>query len=320
MSTPASFFGRRVLYLALLLALVFAALPALVGSGPRAEAAAATSIGQQSFTGTTIYVVRRGDTLSSIARRFNTSVYALMQLNGISNPDRIYAGQRLRVPAPTGGGTGTPNNPVRITFPAGGTAATVSGAVTFPNRFCYVAGARAGQQMTVRVTSPGQAANFLVTSPDGQPLKRLENEDRSWTGMLPTSGDYLICVATAWGAVNYNLSVSIPAMPGPPPTTRIRFPAGGTSATVSSSVANNGRQCYVLGARSGQLMTAQVSSPSNVANFSLVSPGGSPLKRVENGPPYYSVYLPESGDYTLCVGVPAGTPLTHYSLTVSITG
>lgn len=43
------------------------------------------------------YVVRRGDTLSGIARRFGTTYQRLMQLNGIRNPNLIYAGQRLRI-------------------------------------------------------------------------------------------------------------------------------------------------------------------------------------------------------------------------------
>lgn len=45
----------------------------------------------------TYYVVRRKDTLSGIARRFGTTYQRLMQLNGIRNPNLIYAGQRLRI-------------------------------------------------------------------------------------------------------------------------------------------------------------------------------------------------------------------------------
>ncbi|MEP0762536.1 MAG: LysM peptidoglycan-binding domain-containing protein [Chloroflexota bacterium] len=44
------------------------------------------------------YTVVRGDTLSTIAARFNTTVAALAQLNNILNPNLIYAGQVLRVP------------------------------------------------------------------------------------------------------------------------------------------------------------------------------------------------------------------------------
>lgn len=41
------------------------------------------------------YTIRRGDTLSGIANRFNTTVSELVRLNNIANPDRIYEGQVL---------------------------------------------------------------------------------------------------------------------------------------------------------------------------------------------------------------------------------
>ncbi len=43
------------------------------------------------------YKVRRGDTLSSIAKRYGVSVQYLVNLNGIRNPNLIYAGQLLKV-------------------------------------------------------------------------------------------------------------------------------------------------------------------------------------------------------------------------------
>lgn len=44
------------------------------------------------------YTIRRSDTLWAIARRFGTTVTELARLNGIADPNRIYAGEALRVP------------------------------------------------------------------------------------------------------------------------------------------------------------------------------------------------------------------------------
>lgn len=45
------------------------------------------------------YVVQPGDTLSGIAHRFSTTVDNLVKINNISNPDRIYPGQVIRLQA-----------------------------------------------------------------------------------------------------------------------------------------------------------------------------------------------------------------------------
>jgi LysM repeat protein len=49
----------------------------------------------------TTYVVSWGDTLSSIARRYGTTVSAIAQANQLSNPNWIYVGQRLAIPGTT---------------------------------------------------------------------------------------------------------------------------------------------------------------------------------------------------------------------------
>ena len=46
----------------------------------------------QNSCGKITYTIKRGDTLSSIARKYNTSVNKLVMLNNISNPNLIYAG------------------------------------------------------------------------------------------------------------------------------------------------------------------------------------------------------------------------------------
>ena len=48
------------------------------------------------------YTVQQGDTLSVIAVRFSVSINDLMAANGISDPDRIFPGQELRIPVRPG--------------------------------------------------------------------------------------------------------------------------------------------------------------------------------------------------------------------------
>lgn len=48
-----------------------------------------------------IYIVKKGDTLSQIALRFNTTVSELARLNNIRNVNLIYIGQIIRIPSQT---------------------------------------------------------------------------------------------------------------------------------------------------------------------------------------------------------------------------
>jgi LysM repeat protein len=46
----------------------------------------------------TTYTVKRGDTLSSIAARFGTTVAAIQKRNGIADPSLIHVGEVLEIP------------------------------------------------------------------------------------------------------------------------------------------------------------------------------------------------------------------------------
>ncbi|EME3566943.1 LysM peptidoglycan-binding domain-containing protein [Enterococcus faecium] len=54
-----------------------------------------TAVAEQPST--TTYIVQYGETLSSIATQYGTTYQALASLNGLSNPNMIYAGQVLKV-------------------------------------------------------------------------------------------------------------------------------------------------------------------------------------------------------------------------------
>ncbi len=72
-----------------------------------------------------VHNIRWGDTLSALARRYGTTVSALARANGISNPDRIYAGRTLQVPGRSDGfDAARPNYAARL----GGSEAPTAGA------------------------------------------------------------------------------------------------------------------------------------------------------------------------------------------------
>lgn len=66
--------------------------PNLIYPGQTIKINASVSIGK-----TIVYTVKRGDTLSKIAQRYNTTVQKIVRLNGIKNPNLIYPGQRVTI-------------------------------------------------------------------------------------------------------------------------------------------------------------------------------------------------------------------------------
>ena len=77
-------------------------LVALNGIANPDQIAAGTTIcvkAKGSQPGGTYYTVKQGDTLYSIARKFGWTASYLAQVNTIPNPDEIYAGRVLWIPA-----------------------------------------------------------------------------------------------------------------------------------------------------------------------------------------------------------------------------
>ena len=60
--------------------------------------------------GTTAYVIRAGDTFFSLARRYNTTVEAIMRANPGVDPNRLFIGQIICIPTTTP----PPTNPCPI--------------------------------------------------------------------------------------------------------------------------------------------------------------------------------------------------------------
>lgn len=99
----------------------------------------------------------------------------------------------------------------RVRFAKGHTSATYKGAVVRGTRDRYVVGARAGQLMTVRITSGEQNAVFSITDPSGAFINGAGDEDDAtrWNGRLSASGDFAIEVGGTRGNAEYALTVSV---------------------------------------------------------------------------------------------------------------
>jgi len=95
----------------------------------------------------------------------------------------------------------------RVQFRRGSSSATVSGKVSIALPDTYLVGARAGQTMTVQLTSPAKSVTFLVMSPVSTSL--IADNARTWTGTLPENGDYHIIVDGDERGGTYTMTITI---------------------------------------------------------------------------------------------------------------
>jgi hypothetical protein len=109
-----------------------------------------------------------------------------------------------------GGGKAEPN---RIEFKRGSYTTTVSGEVRGDEEAEYVLAARQGQKLIIKLTSiPAKSSIFQILGPDNDTLGLEFDANFSYSGALPTTGDYFISVkrpTTAKGRSRYKLTVTI---------------------------------------------------------------------------------------------------------------
>ncbi len=111
--------------------------------------------------GTTIHVVQRGETLFRIALKYGTTVEAISEANGISDPRYLAVGQRLLIP---GAKIDTPGAVTLHTVQPGETLATIARGydttvadLTATNRVTNPALLFVGQELTINQGAPDPA-------------------------------------------------------------------------------------------------------------------------------------------------------------------
>lgn len=98
----------------------------------------------------------------------------------------------------------------------------------------------------------------------------------------------------------------------PPEAVRISFEAGATAATVQGSLTAGGRGRYVLRAFQGQQLVTNLRSGSGDVTLVVTDPSGSPLANPAN------TVLTTTGDYVF--DLTGGASDTTYSMTVGVVG
>ncbi|WP_206663577.1 LysM peptidoglycan-binding domain-containing protein [Sporolactobacillus shoreae] len=156
-------------------------------------------------TGTMVYTVKSGDTLSAIAVRFGVSVSNIQQWNNISDPNKIYAGETLKMYSSGGGGGGSK---VSYTIRSGDTLSGIAvkfgvsvsqlqswNGITDANKIyagevlsIYTSGSGGGGSQTYTVKSgdtlSGIAEKFGVTVSKLQSWNNVANPDKIYAGQV----------------------------------------------------------------------------------------------------------------------------------------
>lgn len=218
-----------------------------------------------------------------------------------------------------------PPNTQRITFPPGGTSATLSGTVSQAQPQQYVLRALAGQQMTVRTSSSGPFT-LSITGADGSYLGNAGSNQTLTVG-LPSTQDYyiLLQVPAVGGVANYYMTVTVVGggpqptpTPAPSQPQRINFAPGAVSATVYGYVSSSQPAAYVLKALAGQDMTVQFYG-GGPYRATLTGADGSYLGTADaNGT--INARLPRTQDYYINVVAPMDVAASNFTMVVTVVG
>ena len=210
--------------------------------------------GSSSVSNTGYYTVQSGDTLSGIANRHSTTVNHLASLNDISNPNRIYVGQRLlvRQQASSQTNTNTSSSTANTSSSATGTYTVQSGD-----------------------TLSGIANKFGTNYESLASLNNISNPNRIYVGqVLKLSANSTTASSTHQVTANTTSAGSYTVKAGDSLSAIAARPYGMSYETLArlNNIANPNR-IYV-----GQVLrlgSGSTSTVSNVVNHSTASSAGS---------------------------------------------
>lgn len=197
----------------------------------------------------------------------------------------------------------------RIAFATGTTSGTASGSLSSGAVKSYILNAGWNQVMMVSVDSSDDKTYLEIYGQwDGVYLKKFSSASTSWQGWLPRTQAYIVKVYNSSGSTkDYTLSVVIPA--------RIRFAPGAYSGAVYGRGSAAKTISYVLYARSGQTMTATLSSSTVYLSIHGFS-GGQSLVATSAAKTSWTGTLPQSQEYI--IDAVQNSSWVNFTLTVKI--
>ncbi len=184
-----------------------------------------------------------------------------------------------------------------------------------------------GQIMNVSISSDSADVVATLLPPDGIFIPGAFTE----TSVTDTqAGNYWICVVSGDTDGQYELAVSV--IDNNTPTKvdadwcgtsvndrgEIRFASGSTSGQVDDAVIRGERDLYTLDAGAGQEFSGELSAFEQNASLLMRSPSGDVVVDTETSANTagFSIELPESGVYELCIGSTRGNATYTLDLTI----
>lgn len=105
-----------------------------------------------------IYVVRQGDILSEIATRFNVSIDSLLEANSLDNPDFVFVGQRLFLPAGASETSNSSGDSSTVTGPANETTTIANATTSQAIQITQIQGVGTLEQEAVQIVNESDLA------------------------------------------------------------------------------------------------------------------------------------------------------------------